>query len=146
MSPHNDPAATAEDALPPIEQIASDDVVLRKIEDVPHLHPRDGGGRRISAAAFSPSSPKEDPEQGMSCNSEAILKRKGGAVETLAPHTPVLARLPVSSLREMGLEVVHRPLKGDHSHCNVLNVKGGHRSKLLNLAELVRCPPDVHKK
>lgn len=81
----------------------------------------------------------------MSCNSEGLLMREGADLTMFAPGTPVLARLSVKELRLMGLEVVHRPLDGDYSHCNVLGVKDKTRKKLLKLAEIIRCPPDVHK-
>ena len=127
------------------EEIGADDYLLRKIEDTPHLLPREAGGRRISKAAFSPSSVREDPEQGMSCNSEKILKREGLDPAHFAPATPVLARLAVKDLTDLGLQVVHRPLDDDRSHCNVLGVRDTHRKKLLAKCTLLRFPPDVHK-
>lgn len=140
----SDDAADASGETIPEEPISDDDYVIRRIEEVPHLRPRPDGDRRISAAAFSASSPAIDPEQGMSCNSQLIHARKADPL-TLAPDAPVLARLSVRELRQLNLKVVHRPRPGDDSHCNVLDVKGSHRKKLLQASELIRCPPDVHK-
>lgn len=140
----SDDAADVSGGTIPEEPISDDDFVIRRIEEAPHLHPRAEGGRRISSAAFSPSNPALDPEQGMSCNSEIIHARKADPLE-MAPDAPVLAKLSVKELRQLNLEVVHRPRPGDDSHCNVLGLKSTQRKKLLRASDLIRCPPDVHK-
>lgn len=127
------------------EEITDDDFLLRKIEDAPHLHPKPDGRRRISKAAFSGSSARDDPEQGMSCNSEALLAREEVDCGNFSPETPVLARLSVLELKKIGLEVVHRRLPGNYSHCNVLNVRDKHRKPLHRMAVIVRAPADVDK-
>jgi hypothetical protein len=130
-----------EEVLEEIE-ILDSDFLIRKIPES-HIHPRSGGGRRISKSAYSPSSGRVDPSKGMSANCERLLLAEGIAAADFAPEFPALGRLSVAELRQLNLEVVHRPRKGDKSHCDVLNVTSGLRDTLLKKAEVIRKPSDV---
>lgn len=127
-----------------IVDIADDDFVIRRIESLPHLHDDGQGGRRISKSAFSPSSSGRDQEQGMSCNSVALLAAEGRNLSSFAPETAVLAQLSVRTLREHGMRVEHKPRPGNYSHCDVYGVKDSGRKAMLRSADYIRCPPDVH--
>ena len=122
--------------------ISDDDFIIRKVP-ADHIHPTDGGKRRISKSAFSPSSVAVDPEEGMSTNAVTILSAEAPDLTKFALEFPALARLSVREVRALGLDVEHRPLPNDKSHCQVLGVKEKHRKKLLRAAEFIRKPDDV---
>lgn len=131
------------------DRIPDDDIVIRGVA-ARHLIDieNSGGKKRVTKAAFSPSSERDDPERGMSVNLQSKLVEHG-----LDPQNPlyepgfeVLMSFRVGDLRELGLEVVRRPLPENPSHCNVLGIKGTARKKeLLRLASFVRRPARVFK-
>ena len=133
--------------LPEIADISDDDVVVRRIPaaDLKNI----GAGRlRVSKAAFSASSWKSDPEQGMSVDLLSTLIERNVDPESLdyAPEHDVLMTLKVRDLRnELKLTVVRRPKPNNPAHCNVLGVRGNIRKKLLNLAGWLRRPRNVFK-
>ena len=131
--PHDDP------------DIAENAYVLRNI--VPEwltAHPTLPAQRRLSSAAFSPSSKPRDPYQGMSVDLlqpmlDAGLPATGGKG---AKHEAVV-RLRVGELRRLGLQVGQDPRDANPFHAAVWGIKKGMKSKILNLCEWVDKPDDV---
>jgi hypothetical protein len=133
---------------PPPQPAANDKVVIRRIPAEHIKDCNDGSGRRrVSKAAFSASSRKVDPEEGMSVDLWSQLVEDGIDPESAeyAPDAEVLMTLRVSDIEELGLTLVRRPITGNSAHCNVLQIKSSQRNKLLKRAEWLRRPDDVIK-
>ena len=131
------------------DRILEDDVVIRNIPPY-HLIDIDESGRRkrVSKSAFSGSSKKIDPEEGMSVDLLSKLIEHGISPQdpTYQPDFEVLMSLGVDDLRQLGLEVVRRPLPENPAHCHVLRVRSpALKKKLLERADWVRRPPHVFK-
>ena len=125
--------------------ILGDEYVLRYIvPDWLKPHSSLPGWRRLSSAAFSPSSKRYDPYQGMSVDLlqpmlDAGLPptgRKGQAHEAVV-------RLLVRDVREIGLQVGSDPLDTNPYHAAVWGVKEGARKRLMKVYEWVEKPDDV---
>ena len=125
--------------------IPEDAYVLRNI--VPDWLKSDSklpGRRRLSSAAFSPSSKARDPYQGMSVDLlqpmlDAGLPPTGGKG---AKHEAVV-RLRVGELRRIGLRIGPDPRDTNPFHAAVWGVKKGTKTKILKLCEWVDKPDDV---
>lgn len=150
----DNPAPKISDAviLAEIEDVPDDGVIIRAI-DTHHIHEFTDADhpairRRVSKSAFSPSSLKVDPEQGMSVDLWSKLEALGidPTSDTYAPNREVLMVLNIADVIELGLDVVHRPVDENRAHCNVLGVhKPKFQKALLSKAGWLRRPPDLTK-
>jgi hypothetical protein len=126
-------------------EFADCELVVRGIPEW-NLHPRAGGGRRVSQAAFSASSKGRDKDQGMSVDRMRILQLMYDDPtdqNQYASAMAVLMTLKVQDLTELGLEIRSAPKPGNPAHCNVLGVKSNNRKRLLNMAGWLRRSADV---
>ena len=129
----------------PDDALADDAVVIRRV--TPGA-PRPDGKREISKSAFSPSSAKHDPEEGMSVDLMSSLEAQGidpADREQFAPNIEVLMTIRVRDLHEEGIWVVPRPLTANPAHCNVLNVTKSKRKAILVMADFFAPPGGCSK-
>lgn len=125
--------------------IPGDAYVLRYIiPDWLKAHPSFPGRRRLSRAAFSPSSKRYDPYQGMSVDLLQPMLDAG------LPHTgrksekhEAVVRLRVQDLRDVGLQVGSDPLDSNPFHAGVWGVREAASKQLMKLYEWVDKPGDV---
>ena len=129
----------------PSDALPEHEVVIRRVMTQP---PRADGKREVSKSAFSPSSKKRDPEEGMSVDRVSVLEARGiDPVDPaqFAPEFEVLMTLRVGDLHANGMWVVPRPEPHNTAHCNVLGVTTGKRKIVLGLAQFLRRPADIVK-
>ena len=109
------------------------------------LVPDDDGGRRLSKAAFSPSSIQRDPYQGMSTEILDLILRDGSSPAERRPRDHEAAvMLKVEHLRSLGLKVGHDPIDDINPyHVSVWGVKRSHQKRLLGLCQWLDKPADV---
>jgi hypothetical protein len=93
------------------------------------------GGRRISSAAFSPSS----DGSGVSVNIEDEMQRRGispADLLALPPNAVGVAFVSAAQVRAEQLDVNRQPLPDDPSHGNITgNVTGAKRKRLARAAQ-----------
>jgi hypothetical protein len=125
--------------------IRGDEYVLRYI--VPHWlkgHPSWPSQRRLSSAAFSPSSRRHDPYQGMSVDLlQPILDAGLSPTDRKGDKYEAIVRLRVWDLRSIGLRVGPDPLPTNPFHAAVWGIKESARKRLMRLYEWVDKPDDV---
>lgn len=133
VTPHDDNQAIPDDAL-----------LVRYIPSK-HLIEMADGSRRLSKAAFSASSKRNDPYEGMSVDMLAQLERDGvDPSSRMSVFHEGAVTIKVGDLRKLGLLVAPDPQQiGDPYHASVWGVKSGHRKKVLKISRWHIKPPDV---
>ena len=101
--------------------------------------------RRLSSAAFSPSSKSHDHYQGMSVDLLEQMRMAGiSPVDKKGAKFEAIVRLRVGSIRTMGLRVGTDPRHENPFHAAVWGIKKGRTKKqLLKLCEWLDKPDDV---
>jgi hypothetical protein len=133
VKPHDDP------------DIHGDAWVVRHIiPDWLHAHPELPGRRRLSRAAFSPSSKRRDPYQGMSVDLlQPILDAGLSPIDMREDKYEASVRLRVADLRSLGLRVGPEPIRANPYHASVWGVTKGAGRHLVKLCQWVDKPDDV---
>jgi hypothetical protein len=102
------------------------------------------GQRRLSSAAFSPSSKHRDPYQGMSVDLlQPMLDAGLSPIDRKGDKYEAVVRLQVRGIREVGLKVGPDPQPDNPFHAAVWGIREGARKKLLKRFEWVDKPDDV---
>jgi hypothetical protein len=102
------------------------------------------GLRRLSSAAFSPSSKRHDLYQGMSVDLlQPMLDAGLSPTDRMGDKYEAIVQLRVRDLRSIGLQVGSDPLLGNPFHAAVWGVKEGTRKRLIKLYEWLDKPDDV---
>jgi hypothetical protein len=133
VEPHDDP------------DIPGDAWVIRHIIPMQLVRHEDlPGRRRLSKSAFSPSSKRRDPYQGMSVDLlQPILDAGLSPIGIREDKYEASVRLRVADLRGLGLQVAPDPMPGNPFHAAVWGVKEGAGKRLVKLCEWVDKPEDV---
>ena len=123
--------------------ISNESYVIRYIPSGA-LCPDQHGGRRLSSGAFSKSSKKLDPHQGMSVDLLDAMEADGVQPRDRAGEDHVaIVKLNVGSLRALGLTIGYDPQDENPYHTEVWGVTGGIRKKILCLKEWIFKPDNV---
>ena len=105
-----------------VEEISSDEIILRRIPppESENTQPRKEGGRRPNSQRLQLLKP-DDP--GLSCTRLKQTSPRQLLDQLLDqgkdPDGWMVCRLYVADVRELGLDVVHRPESGDPGHCHI---------------------------
>ena len=126
--------------MSPAEPIGNDEVILRRIPPttigMDSTKQLPNGRLRATSVRLS----TRDGEHGLSCtrliqtSPQELLN--GLVAESIDPTGWLVCRLLVSEVRQLGLEVIHKPTLKDTGHCEILGADGvlqypnSHNSKL----------------
>jgi hypothetical protein len=107
-------------------------------------HPSLPGRRRLSSAAFSPSSKRHDLYQGMSVDLlQPMLDAGLSPTDRKGDKYEAIVQLRVVDLRSIGLQVGPDPLPSNPFHAAVWGVKERARKRLIKVYEWLDKPDDV---
>jgi hypothetical protein len=113
-------------------EIQNEDRLIRYVR--PHVHAHFSDGRwRISSAAFSPSSPPNDPRSSVSVDIERLLLESGMQVPYRCVPPSGVACLGVGMVRGLDLKVGWDPEPDNCCHGGIWGV-GNNKSKKAKLA------------
>jgi hypothetical protein len=102
------------------------------------------GRRRLSSAAFSPSSKRYDPYQGMSVDLLQPMVDAGlSPTDRKGDKYEAIVQLRVRDLRSIGLQVGPDPLPSNPFHAAVWGVKEATRNRVIKFYEWLEKPDDV---
>jgi hypothetical protein len=109
------------------------------------LVPDGTGGRRLSKAAFSPSSEERDPYRGMSTEILDLILSDGLSPTERKPQDhEAIVKLKVEDLRSLGLMVGHDPINDVNPyHASVWGVTKSLQKRLVQVCEWIDKPLDV---
>jgi hypothetical protein len=122
------------------EEIADESQLIRY---VPAVHVKyEGGLPTLSSAAFSPSTPPDDPRSSVSVDSKPLLESEFVNPPHRAKANEGFAELNVGKVRGISLEVGWDPLPLNSAHCGIWGVGKSKpmRRRLRDLAELKAMP------
>lgn len=113
------------------EEIQATDKLVRYI---PSVHVKlEGGVPKLSSAAFTPSTPPDDPRSSVSVDIKSLLVAEGLFEPYRASSGQGVAELPVDKVRGYGLMVGWDPLPKNSSHGGIWGV-GKSKSKQRQLS------------
>ena len=123
------------------QDISLDDWLIRYIPSV-HVSYQ-SGLPTLSSAAFSHSTPPDDPRSSVSVDIERLLPSEHAAMPYRAKSTDGVAKLEVVKVRSLGLKVGWDPLPKNAAHGAIWGVGKSKsiRRRLRDGALLVVCPP-----
>ena len=114
--------------------IPADALLMRRIDCnfLVEKTPSDQYRRRLSSAAFSPSSRDRDKNQGMSVDVlELLLQDRVAPRERLAANQEAAVAIRASALRQLGFKVGPDPtINNDKYHACVWGVKQKHKKQI----------------
>ena len=109
------------------------------------LPPSNAGGRRLSKAAFSPSSEARDPYRGMSTELLHLMLNDGlSPLDRKPADHEGSVKLKVGDLRGLGLRVAYDPIEGNPYHASVWGVTRASQKQMLRMCEWIDKPVDVN--
>ena len=109
------------------------------------LAPDNAGGRRLSKAAFSPSSEARDPYRGMSTELLHLILNDGlSPLDRKPADHEGSVKLKVGDLRRLGLSIAHDPVEGNPYHASVWGVTRATQKQMLRMYEWIDKPLDVN--